>query len=154
MDLTSAAFRFYPAGNAIDRHSAAGSLQLRQLQVPWNIDDELARTQIVTPALPVAINQGRVSSNRRADFVGFEFPLGLSLIRTIRTSADHISNVLLRAALHANRAEVHPNTKVFCRRERASDLFGPRLPLVNDPRLLRSRDRNQECHCCQHSGEL
>ena len=88
------------------------------------------------------------------DLVGFEFPPGLLLIRTIRTSADHVCNVVLRAALHTNGAEVHANVKIPGCGKRTGDFLSPGVAVVVDSRLLSRRDRSQQCHRDQHSGKL
>src|SRR5215475_8999081 len=104
--------------------------------------------------LPVAFDQCGVSLRGGVDLVGFEFAAGLLLIRSIGTSADHVCNVLLRAALHTNGTEIHVHTKNFGRGQRAGDLLGPGITVAENPHLLRSCDRNEKCCRDQHSRDL
>src|SRR5215475_10558397 len=104
--------------------------------------------------LPVAFDQCGVSLRGRVDLVGFEFTAGLLLIRSIGTSADHICNILLRAALHTNRTEIHAYAKNFGSGKGTGDLFGPGITVAEYPHLLRSCDRNEKCRRDQHSRDL
>src|SRR4029077_2140200 len=152
--LASAALGLHPAGDAGYRDVSAGSLQLRQIQIAGDVDHELARAEVVMPTLPVAFDPCRISADRSADLVSFKFPPGMLLIGTVRTSAYDVGNFLLRTALHANRAEVYIDAEILCGGERPRHFLGPRIPGAVYPYLLRSCDRNQDCRCREHPGEL
>src|SRR5215475_4831100 len=95
--------------------------------------------------LPVAFDQCGVSLRGGVDLVRFEFATGLLLIRSIGTSADQVCNVLLRAALHTNRTEIHAHAKNLGRGKGAGDFLGPGITVAENPHLLRSCERSEEC---------
>ena len=127
---------------------------LASFEVAGNVDDELAGAEVMASTLPVAVDPGGIPLRRCIDLVGFKFAPGLLLIRSIGTSADHIGNVLLRAALHTNGTEIHVHPEILARGKGAGDFLGPGITVAEYPHLLRSCDRNQECGRDQHSRDL
>src|SRR4030095_14100643 len=111
-DLAAAAFGLHAAGDSVYGYAAAGGFDSGECQVAGNINDEFPGTEVMTAALPIAFNPGAVSSGGNVDFVGFELFPGLLFIRSVRTRMNDVTDVLLRAALDADRAEVNANVKV------------------------------------------
>src|SRR5579872_7062253 len=109
-----------------------------------DVDSKVARKFVRAAALPFGYDPRRISVNVGVDLVGLEFTPGFVFRTAVRVIMNDVGDVLLRAALHVHRTNIHLDFQILDRGKRSGDLLRPVAALAIDTGLLRACQRQDE----------